>query len=173
MSNDGYLRRYHKTTTSAVILGVKNLGVEMGKTNVWSSMSCDPGLGTVFLPVTAPTRHFYGGHRHGDNLFGTSLVAVDVKTGKRKWHFQIVHHDVWDYDLPAAPVLAHMQRDGKQIDIVVQVTKTESRLSLTGARVNLSGPLKNARCHRVSWLENKRHLLNLSLLGHRHSSCKV
>lgn len=96
----------------------------MGNTNVWSSMSCDPKLGYVYLPVTAPTHHMYGGHRPGDNLFGTSLVALDVITGERKWHFQIVHHDVWDYDLPAAPVLAHAIQNGRRVDVVIQVTKT-------------------------------------------------
>ena len=96
----------------------------MGNTNVWSSISCDPDLGFVYLPVTAPSHHMYGGHRPGDNLFGTSLVALDVITGQRKWHFQIVHHDVWDYDLPAAPVLAHAIQDGKRVDVVIQVTKT-------------------------------------------------
>ena len=77
----------------------------MGNTNVWSMMSCDPELGHVYLPVTAPSHHFYGGERPGDNLFGTSLVALDARTGKRIWHFQTVHHDIWDYDLPAAPIV--------------------------------------------------------------------
>ena len=95
----------------------------MGNTNVWSMMGCDPELGIVYLPVTAPSSHFYGGLRPGDNLFGTSVVAVDVRTGKRRWHFQTVHHDIWDYDLPAAPVVADIVMDGKPVKAVAQVSK--------------------------------------------------
>ena len=95
----------------------------MGNTNVWSMMSCDPALGVVYLPVTAPSSHFYGGLRPGDNLFGTSLVAVDARTGERKWHFQTVRHDIWDYDLPAAPVVADIVVDGKPVKAVAQVSK--------------------------------------------------
>ena len=87
----------------------------MGNTNVWSMMSCDPELGFVYLPVTAPSSHFYGGLRPGDNLFGTSLVAVDARTGKHRWHYQTVHHDIWDYDLPAAPVVADIVMNGKPV----------------------------------------------------------
>ena len=95
----------------------------MGNTNVWSMKSCDPELGIVYLPVTAPSSHFYGGLRPGDNLFGTSLVAVHARTGKRKWHFQTVHHDIWDYDLPAAPVVADIVMNGKPVKAVAQVSK--------------------------------------------------
>ncbi len=95
----------------------------MGNTNVWSMMSCDADLGHVYLPVTAPTSHFYGGLRPGDNLFATSLVAVDIRTGKRVWHFQTVHHDIWDYDLPAAPVVADLVMDGRPVKAVAQVSK--------------------------------------------------
>ncbi len=96
----------------------------MGNTNVWSSMSCDPEFNLVYLPVTAPTHHFYGGHRPGDNLFATSVVAVDASTGKRVWHFQTVHHDIWDYDLPAAPVVIDIIVDGTPVKAVAQVGKT-------------------------------------------------
>ena len=95
----------------------------MGNTNVWTMMSCDPALGHVYLPVSAPTSHFYGGLRPGDNLFGTSLVAVDAASGTRVWHFQTVRHDIWDYDLPAAPVVADLVQDGKPVRAVVQVSK--------------------------------------------------
>ena len=95
----------------------------MGNTNVWSMMSCDAALGHVYLPVTAPTSHFYGGLRPGDNLFGTSVVAVDAATGKRVWHYQTVRHDIWDYDLPAAPVVADLVQDGKPVRAVAQVSK--------------------------------------------------
>ena len=96
----------------------------MGNTNVWSMTSCDSELNAVFLPVSAPTHHFFGGFRPGDNLFGTSLVAVDLQTGKRLWHFQTVHHDIWDYDLPAAPLLAEVVVDGVPVKVAAQVTKT-------------------------------------------------
>lgn len=95
----------------------------MGNTNVWSMTSCDAELGHAYLPVTAPSNHLYGSNRPGDNLFSTSTVAVDNKTGERVWHFQIVHHDIWDYDLPAAPVVADVVVDGKTRKVVAQVTK--------------------------------------------------
>ncbi len=76
-------------------------------------MTVDEDLGLVYLPVESPTSDFYGGERPGDNLFGESLVCVDLKTGKRKWHFQIVHHPIWDYDLSSAPILADIVVDGR------------------------------------------------------------
>ena len=76
-----------------------------GNTNIWSMMSGDEELGWVFLPIGTPTSDYYGGHRLGDNLFAESLVAVDVETGQRQWHFQMIHHGLWDWDLPAAPNL--------------------------------------------------------------------
>jgi quinoprotein glucose dehydrogenase len=94
-----------------------------GGTNVWTWMSCDETLGYVYLPFGTPSNDFYGGKRHGDNLFAESLVALDVKTGKRIWHYQMVHHGLWDYDLPAAPVLADLVIDGKKRKLLAQITK--------------------------------------------------
>ena len=94
-----------------------------GAANVWTSMSADDELGYVYLPTGTPTNDFYGGHRLGDNLFAESLVCVDVETGKRIWHFQTVHHGLWDYDNPAAPNLIDITVDGKKIKAVAQVTK--------------------------------------------------
>ena len=94
-----------------------------GNTNVWTLMSCDEELGYVYLPFGTPTNDFYGGHRHGDNLFGEALVALDAATGRRVWHYQIVHHGLWDYDLPAAPNLVDITVEGKKIKAVAQVTK--------------------------------------------------
>jgi quinoprotein glucose dehydrogenase len=94
-----------------------------GEAPVWSLFSADPDLGYVYMPVTSPTSDMYGGHRLGDNLFGTSLVCVNAKTGQRVWHFQLTHHDLWDYDPPAAPILADITVDGKPLKAVVQVTK--------------------------------------------------
>lgn len=94
-----------------------------GNTNVWTAMSADEELGYVYLPVGTPTNDWYGGHRRGDNLFADSLVAVEAETGRRVWHYQMVHHGLWDYDPPAAPVLADLTVGGRRIKAVAQVTK--------------------------------------------------
>ncbi|WP_460239379.1 outer membrane protein assembly factor BamB family protein [Aurantivibrio plasticivorans] len=94
-----------------------------GNTGVWSMMSVDAEAGYVYLPVEAPSHDFYGGHRLGDNLFAQSLVCLDGKTGKRVWHYQMVHHPLWDYDPPAAPILHDLTIDGKKIKAVTQLTK--------------------------------------------------
>jgi membrane-bound PQQ-dependent dehydrogenase (glucose/quinate/shikimate family) len=91
--------------------------------NVWSVMSVDTERGIVFLPIGSPTADFYGGDRKGMNLFGNSLVALEATTGRRLWHFQMVHHDLWDYDLPAQPVLFTFRADGREVPAVAQVTK--------------------------------------------------
>jgi quinoprotein glucose dehydrogenase len=94
-----------------------------GNANLWSLISADEELGLAYLPLTAPTSDMYGGHRLGDNVFANTLVCVSCLTGQRAWHYQIVHHDLWDYDLPAAPILADIRVDGKPIKAVVQLTK--------------------------------------------------
>ena len=94
-----------------------------GNTNIWSMMSGDEELGWVYLPIGTPTNDYYGGHRLGDNLFAESLVAVDVETGQRQWHFQMIHHGLWDYDLPAAPNLLDVTVDGRRVKAVAQVSK--------------------------------------------------
>ncbi len=94
-----------------------------GNTGVWTQMTVDEELGLVYLPVESPTSDYYGGHRPGNNLFGESLVCVDLKTGKRKWHFQIVHHPIWDYDLSSAPILADINVNGKAIKAVALPSK--------------------------------------------------
>jgi quinoprotein glucose dehydrogenase len=94
-----------------------------GNTGVWTQMSVDEDLGLVYLPVESPTSDFYGGERPGNNLFGESLVCVDLKTGKRKWHFQIVHHPIWDYDLSSAPILADVNVGGRAIKAVALPSK--------------------------------------------------
>jgi quinoprotein glucose dehydrogenase len=92
--------------------------------NPWSLLSVDLARGIVYLPLTSPATDFYGGDRKGAGLFGDSLVALDAATGKRLWHFQTVHHDLWDYDLPAQPNLVTVRHGGKDIPAVAQVTKT-------------------------------------------------
>src|SRR6184192_3818318 len=94
-----------------------------GNTGVWTQISVDEDLGLVYLPVEDPTSDFYGGHRPGNNLFGDSLVCVDVKTGQRKWHFQVVHHPIWDYDLSSAPILADINVNGRAIKAVAVPSK--------------------------------------------------
>jgi quinoprotein glucose dehydrogenase len=89
-----------------------------GNTGVWSQITVDEDLGLVYLPVESPTSDWYGGHRPGDNLFGESLVCVDLKTGLRKWHYQVVHHPIWNYDLSSAPILADITVNGKAIKAV-------------------------------------------------------
>jgi quinoprotein glucose dehydrogenase len=94
-----------------------------GNTGVWTQMTVDEDLGLVYLPVETPTSDFYGGHRPGNNLFAESLVCVDLKTGKRKWHYQVVHHPIWDYDLSSAPILADITVGGKAIKAVALPSK--------------------------------------------------
>jgi len=94
-----------------------------GQAPVWALFSADEDLGYVYMPVTSPTSDMYGGHRLGNNLFGQSLVCVKAETGERVWHFQLTHHDLWDFDPPAAPILADITVDGRPIKAVVQVTK--------------------------------------------------
>ncbi|MEZ5939281.1 MAG: PQQ-binding-like beta-propeller repeat protein [Hyphomonadaceae bacterium] len=94
-----------------------------GAAGAGTMMSADPKLGYVYLPLETPTNEFYGGDRLGDGLFGESLVCLDARTGKRVWHYQIVHHGLWDYDLPSAPILHEITRGGKRIEVVTQLTK--------------------------------------------------
>lgn len=94
-----------------------------GNTGVWTLMSADLALGYVYLPIETPSHDFYGGHRLGDNLFAESIVCLDARTGRRVWHFQIVHHGVWDYDLPAAPILGDIVVNGRKIKAVTVLTK--------------------------------------------------
>jgi quinoprotein glucose dehydrogenase len=94
-----------------------------GNTAVWAAMSADEDLGYVYLPVETPTNDTYGGHRPGNNLFAESLVCLDATTGKRVWHFQFVHHGIWDYDTPAPPILLDVTVGGRRIKAVAQVTK--------------------------------------------------
>jgi quinoprotein glucose dehydrogenase len=94
-----------------------------GHTGVWTQMTVDEELGIAFLPVEIPTGDYFGGHRPGNNLFAESLVALDLETGKRLWHFQFVHHPIWDYDVPCAPMLVDITVNGKAIKAVAQPTK--------------------------------------------------
>jgi len=94
-----------------------------GAANVWTIMSADEELGYVYLPTSTPTNDHYGGHRPGDNLFAESVVRLDASTGRRVWHFQTAHHGLWDYDLPAAPVLADVTIQSRRRKVLAQVSK--------------------------------------------------
>jgi quinoprotein glucose dehydrogenase len=94
-----------------------------GNTGVWAQMTVDEELGLVYLPVEVPTGDYYGGHRPGNNLFSESLVAVDLETGERRWHYQFVHHGIWDHDMPCAPILADLRLDGRVVKAIAQPTK--------------------------------------------------
>jgi quinoprotein glucose dehydrogenase len=94
-----------------------------GNTGVWGQISVDEDLNMVYLPVELPTGDYYGGHRPGNGLFGESLVAVDLHTGQRKWHYQLVHHGIWDMDIPCAPILADITINGRTVKAVAQPTK--------------------------------------------------
>lgn len=95
-----------------------------GDQGSWCCLSADEALGMVYVPLGSPTSAYYGGHRPGDNLFANSLVALDARTGARVWHFQMVHHDVWEYDVVGPPTLARIVVDGRRIDAVMQPAKT-------------------------------------------------
>lgn len=94
-----------------------------GNTGVWTEISADPQLGLAYLPVESPTSDFYGGKRPGNGLYGNSLVAVDLDTGKVKWHYQLIHHEIWDYDIASAPLLMDITVNGKPIKAVAEPTK--------------------------------------------------
>ena len=94
-----------------------------GNTGSWGQMSVDEELGMVYVPVEMGTGDYYGGHRPGNNLFGESVVALDLKTGQRKWHYQLVHHGIWDFDIPCAPILADITVNGQRIKALAQPTK--------------------------------------------------
>ena len=103
--------------------------VYTGNTGVWAQMSADEELGIVYMPVELPTGDYYGGHRRGSakgpesSLYSESLLALDIKTGQRKWHYQLVHHGIWDHDIPCAPILMDLVVDGKPVKAVAQPTK--------------------------------------------------
>ena len=94
-----------------------------GHTNVWAPMTLDESRGLLYLPVSTPSNDFYGGNRPGANLFADSLVCLDANTGARRWHYQLVHHGLWDYDMPGPPSLVRLRIGGKMVDAVVQLTK--------------------------------------------------
>ncbi len=96
---------------------------KFGGVHNWSESTMDPETGIIYIPTGTARFDFYGGNREGDNLFANSIVALDARTGERKWHFQTIHHDLWDFDIPQAPKLLTIHKDGKDIPVVIQATK--------------------------------------------------
>ncbi len=102
----------------------ERLGRDRGaNAGVWARISADAELGLIYLPVEAPFADTYGGERPGTNLYGNSLVCLDAKTGEKVWHYQLIHHDIWDWDNPTAPILMDIVVDGKPVKAVAQITK--------------------------------------------------
>ena len=108
-------------------------------------MTIDTGRGIAYIPLGSPSYDYYGADRLGANLFGTSIVALDARTGKRRWHFQLVHHDLWDMDPSAAPQLTTIRHNGRNRDVVVEDGKTAGSTCSTARQVNLSGLSRSVR----------------------------
>ena len=141
-----------------------------GNAGVWAQMSIDPELNMAYFPVEAPTGDYYGGHRPGNNLFAGSVVAVDLDTGERAWHFQTVHHDIWDWDLPAAPVLADITVDGREIKALVLPTKQSWLLCSTVSRASRSGRSRRCRSSKGMCLASGTHPRSRSRPSHPPST---
>ena len=136
-NNKGYIRGYDARTGKRLWIfhtipqagepgydtWLKNSAETTGNTGVWTQLTVDETLGLVYLPVESPTGDYYGGHRPGNNLYGESLVCLDLATGVKKWHFQMVHHPIWDFDLSAAPILADITVGGRAVKSVAVPTK--------------------------------------------------
>ena len=129
-------------------MGERFVGVHRKRT-VWSPFSADEELGYVYLPVESATGDYYGGHRPGNNLFAGSLVCLDARTGKRVWHHQLVHHDIWDYDLASPPTLINVTVNGKPIRAVAQATKWGFLFVFDRVNGNPSGRSKNVVSKRT------------------------
>lgn len=128
----------------------------MGSTNSWAGFSLDEKRGILFAPTGNPSNDFYGGERTGMGLYGNSLLAIDAETGKLKWHFQTVHHDVWDMDLPAPPALVTVTHKGKRVDAVAQTTKTGFVFLLNRETGESLFPVKEMPVSTSTSLENEK-----------------
>jgi len=113
----------HDAPDPAALGWTREALAQTGGGNVWSMMSVDPARGLLFLPTATAAPNNFGGHRPGDNRYANSVVALRAADGSVAWHFQVVHHDVWDLDLPAQPILVDLERDGRQVPVVIQLTK--------------------------------------------------
>ena len=113
---------------------------------MWTQIRVDEELGLVYLPVESPTSDYYGGHGPGNNLFAESLVCVDLKTGKRKWHFQVVHHPIWDYDISSAPLARGHQLNGKPLKVVACPSKQAFLYVFDRVTGEPIWPISRSRC---------------------------
>jgi len=125
-----------------------------GNTGVWGQISVDEDLNMVYLPVELPTGDYYGGHRPGAGLFGETLVAVDLHTGQRKWHYQLVHHGIWDMDIPCAPVLVDITINGRTVKAVAQPTKQAFLYVFDRVTGQPTGLSKKSRWRRATFRAN-------------------
>ena len=119
----GRFTPFRTRANSVTTLGRRTLGNTSGAANNWAGMTVDVDRGIVFVPTGSAAFDFYGADRVGDDLFANCLIALDAETGERIWHFQGVHHDLWDRDFPSPPVLLTVQHNGKRVDAVAQTTK--------------------------------------------------
>jgi quinoprotein glucose dehydrogenase len=119
-----------------------------GRAPLWSMMSADEELGYIYIPTNTTASDYYGGHRHGDNLFAESVLCLDADTGKRVWHCQTVHHRLWDYDNPAAPILMNLTVDGRPVKMLAQVTKQGFLFAFDRVNGKPICPSKSALSHR-------------------------
>jgi quinoprotein glucose dehydrogenase len=136
-------------------------------------MSADEELGYVYIPLGTPTNDWYGGHRLGNNLFAESLLCLEAKTGKRVWHYQTVHHGVWDYDLPAAPVLCNIRVGGRQIKAVAQITKTGFTFVFDRVTGKPVWPIEERPVPRLQFLVSGCRPLSLFRPSRRHTTFRA
>ena len=119
-----------------------------GNAGVWGQMAIDEDLNMAYLPVELPTGDYYGGNRPGANLFGETLVAVDLTTGQRKWHYQFIHHGIWDFDMAAPPILADITVNGRAIKAIAQPTSSRSSTCSIAPTASRSGRSASGRSER-------------------------
>ena len=139
-----------------------------GNVGVWNQPTVDEELGLVYLPVETPTSD-YGGHRPGNNLFAESIVAVEIKTGKRRWHYQLAHHPLWNYDMPALPIIADVVVDGKPRKVVAQLTKQAWCMRWTVLPASRSGRSRSGPCRSRTCRARRRRRLNRMSPSRRHT----
>ena len=148
-SSFGHSIPYRVPANSAMTPGPSDAWKYVGGNNNWGEMTIDTGRGIAYIPLGSPTYDFYGADRRGANLFGTSIVALDARTGKRKWHFQLVHHDLWDMDPSAAPQLTTIRHNGTNRDVVVVSSKLTWLYVLDRETGEPVWPDRGATCAKV------------------------
>ena len=145
-----------------------------GNAGVWNQISVDEELGLAYLPVETPTSDFYGGHRPGNNLFADSIVAVDLKTGLRKWHYQLVHHSLWNFDVSTAPILADITVNGRPIKAVLVMTKAAMMYVFDRTNGQPVWPIEERRrATRVTFPANGTRRRSRIRPGRSRTTCRV